>query len=171
MRGWVGTKPMAMWVCLLLICLGQAVQFYQSEQYDGIQAKEWLWRARATNDLNDMAKYLIKSEEILQDYHGNPGWPYPTPDTDFDFIRTNINETIMNCYKWSGNTTSDYAYQQAVHNLQETIVEIAEHLDNAVGQMGSNPGINPLGYVVWNLLWAFPLITWLGWWRLEWFDD
>jgi len=165
-----GKGAIAIMVCVGLVCVGQGFSFYQSEQYEAVQAKEWLWRARATNDLNDMAKYLGKSEDLLQDYHGNPGWPYPTPDTDFDFIRENINESIMNCHKWSGNDTSDYAYQQAVHNLQETIKEIAEHLDAAVGNMGSNPGMNPFGMVVWPMLVVVPLIMWYGWWKFDWFE-
>jgi hypothetical protein len=159
-QGQVLVRGIAAYVVLIILVIGQGFQFYGDNQYEGNQAKEWMWRARATNDLNDMAKYLQKAETLLQDYHGNPAWLYPTPDTDFDLIRTNINESIMNCYKWSTNATGDMAYQQAVHNLQETIVEVAEHLDSALGQMGGNPGMNPMGYLLWismSILWL-PLL-------------
>jgi hypothetical protein len=166
-----GTKVVLIIVACILILIGQGFQFYQDKQYEGVQAKEWLWRARATNDLNDMAKYLSKSEDLLQDYHGNPQWLYPTPDTDFDLIRENINESISNCYKWSGNTTSDFAYQQAVHNLQETIKEIAEHLDSAIGCIGGNPGMNPLGAMLWIILPTTIVCVLYGYGELDWFEN
>jgi hypothetical protein len=49
------------------------------------------------------------------------------------------------------------AHQQAVQNLQETIVEIAEHVDLANTELGFNPSLNPLGWVLGLLV----LFAWI----------
>ena len=148
------------YVVLIVVSAFQMVTFHNQNVYPADQAKEWLWRARATNDLADMAKYLGKAELLLQSYRGNPIWIFPTPDTDYDLIRGNIREVIANCEAWGGGSQKDFAYQQAVHNLQETIVEIAEHLSLANGMIGANPYINPAGFfllVCWLIAWL-PII-------------
>ena len=105
--------------------------YYSNTVYQADIGKEWLWRARATNDLNDMANYLQKSLDQLESYNGNPKWLYPSPDTDYNLIKDNIRETIRNARTWSNQTGSSFAYQQAVSNLQETISEIANHIEIA----------------------------------------
>lgn len=98
------------------------------------QAIEWNWRARATNNLIDMARYLNESIEILGRFHGNPAWSFPTPDTDLDSIRTNIVESRDTALAVAASESiGSFGYQQAVQNLQETIVEINEHLAIAKG--------------------------------------
>ena len=167
MRITIDTPTVIICAYLLIIPLSiaQGMTFYNDEQYQAAQAKEWMWRARATNDLTDMAKYLSTSEELLQDYHGNYNWLYPTPDTDFDLIRQNINETIMNCHKWSAGNITDMAYQQAVHNLQTTISEIADHLDAATGHIGQNPTKNPIGYFLFGMFFWWWIVAIIAWWR------
>ena len=133
-------------VVLLIV---QMNWFIASQTYTESCARQWLYRARATNDLQDMATYLGNAEVMLKDYHGNPAWLYPRPDTDWDLIRQNINETAMNARKWSLANITDMAYQQAVHNLQETISQIADHINAADTAMWFSPVINRTGYVAW----------------------
>lgn len=98
------------------------------------QAIEWNWRARATNNLVDMASYLNRSLSILEAFHGNPAWWFPTPDTDLDQIRLNIRESRDTALAVATNESiGSFGYQQAVQNLQETVVEINEHLELAKG--------------------------------------
>ena len=133
---------------------------YSGTAYEIDQSKEWLWRARATNDLNDMANYLTKAEQLLMNKHGNPAWFYPKPDTDLDLIRTNIHEVIGNC-KTFANTTDTMAYQQAVHNLQETIIEITDHLEATVGWTWCwSPGMI-LGEFIVIFLWVLTVLFYL----------
>jgi hypothetical protein len=132
-----------------VIGIGLCVSFYNDNIYQLDVSKEWLWRARATNDLSDMAKYLNESERILEGFHGNAKWIYQTPDTDFDLIRENIKETIDNALKWSSGNITDMAYQQAVHNLQETIIEITTHFDASKEALYWNVARSPLiGFIV-----------------------
>ncbi len=124
------------------------------------QAIEWDWRARATNNLVDMAMYLNRSIELLLAYHGNPAWIFPTPDTDLDQIRTNLVESRDTALAVAASETiGSFGYQQAVQNLQETIVEINEHLALAKGwYVRSQAGVELfVGYLVLTVL--TPLIA------------
>lgn len=105
---------------------------YQTAEYPIAISQEYLWRARATNDLYDMEFYLNKSLDMLKPFTGNPAWWFPKPDTDFDLIKQNIFTSAQTCKTIRMNSTpSDLGYQQAVQNLQETIIEINDHLDIA----------------------------------------
>jgi len=104
------------------------------------QAIEWNWRARATNNLADMATNLNRSLAILGPFHGNPSWWFPTPDTDLDQIALNIGESRDTALAVSASEPiGSFGYQQAVQNLQETIIEINEHLELAKGWYVTTP--------------------------------
>ena len=116
---------------IVYIVVGALIaQQYSGKPYELSQSSDWVYRARATNDLLDMSKYLNKSLGILENYSGNPAWIFPTPDTNLDYIKENIRECVGNCIDYS-NLTDEMAYQQAVHNLQTTLSEIGEHLGYA----------------------------------------
>lgn len=117
------------------------------------QAIEWNWRARATNNLMDMATNLNRSIALLEPYHGNPSWIFPTADTDLDQIRLNIIESRDTALAVAGNESiGSFGYQQAVQNLQETIVEINEHLALAKGWYVRTPAavFLSIAYVVFS---------------------
>ena len=137
---------------MFCVALVQSLVFYDVNVYPADIAKEWVSRAAATNDLNDMAKYLKYSDDILKNYHGNPAWPFPTPDTDYDQIRTNVEEVIRNALTWSNQTGTSMAYQQAVHNIVDTLSTIYDHLNSANQAIGFNPYWNPLGWLIWSVL-------------------
>ena len=117
-------------IYVLVIVFDMVALFAQmgtSPTYDTAKAVDWVWRARATNDLSDMSNNLNKSYTLIEGMHGNPCWFFPTPSTDIDQIKLNIQECVSNCQVYS-QLTDQMAYQQAVHNLQETLIEIADHL-------------------------------------------
>lgn len=121
------------------------------------QAIEWNWRARATNNLLDMATNLNRSIALLEPYHGNPAWIFPTADTDLDQIRLNIIESRDTALAVAASESiGSFGYQQAVQNLQETIVEINEHLDLAKGWFVRTPAavVLALAYSVFTLFGA-----------------
>jgi hypothetical protein len=146
-------------VCLLFV-VASLVHYSSGGAYEVSQAEDWLWRARATNDLTDMSHYLNQSLVILDRFDGNPNWIFPRPDTDFGLIKDNIRECVRNCEEFS-LTTDDMAYQQAVHNIQETIVEIASHLDIAGGWLWKSP-LYTLGvalFIIFILFGWAPILT------------
>ena len=134
------------WI-VILVAVG--IAWYSQDPYEVNQARDWLDRARATNDLKDMAKYVDESLTILLPFHGNPKWWFPTPDTDFDLIKDNMREVIRNCEASSG-IQDDFAYQQAVHNLQDTLVQIKDHVAYASSWVFIRP-------------WGAFLLTGLAW--------
>lgn len=104
------------------------------------QAIEWNWRARATNNLVDMATNLNRSISLLEPYHGNPAWIFPTPDTDLDQIRLNLVESRDTALAVAASESiGSFGYQQAVQNLQETIVEINGHIELSKGWFVRTP--------------------------------
>jgi hypothetical protein len=140
------------WILTIVAGFGLYYSHYSDVTYQADQGKEWLWRARATNDLEDMAKYLKIAEEKLEPYHGNPVWWYPKPDSDYDFIKTNIQEVIENAESFNTTAQNDFSYQQAVQNLQETIIEIVDHVEIANGWL-QWPPISAFIYTLWIWLW------------------
>lgn len=127
------------YVLLLVFVVYTDVTSYNGTCYEMNKSRDWAYRARATNDLSDMSKYLNESYNITARFHGNPCWFYPTPDTDIDLISSNLHECIVNCQK--NQNLSDMAYQQAVHNLQETINEVADNINAASGWLFWSPWI------------------------------
>ncbi len=104
------------------------------------QSIEWNWRARATNDLVDMAANLNRSIELLMPFHGNPAWIFPTPDTDLDEIRLSLVQMRDTALAVAANASiGSFGYQQAVQNLQETIIEINDHLSLTKGWFVRTP--------------------------------
>jgi hypothetical protein len=145
------------WIITIVIGVGASITHYNDVTYQADQGKEWLWRARATNDLNDMARYLQEAENKLGQFHGNPSWWFPKPDTDYDLINTNIKEVIHNAQSFNATNQSSFSYQQAVQNLQETIVEIVSHVDGANWWL-QNPVELIIIYTLWTWLWAIFLL-------------
>jgi len=133
----------------LLILVAVAFMWYGQEPYQVNKARDWIDRAKATNDLKDMAKYVNTSLAILEPYHGNPKWWFPTPDTDLDLIKDNMKEVIRNCEQSSG-IQDDFAYQQAVHNLQDTLLQIRSHIADASMWIFIQPwGVFLISGLVW----------------------
>jgi hypothetical protein len=150
------------WIILLgtivayILLIAFTVMQYSGEPYQLSQSSDWIYRARATNDLVDMSKYLNKSLDIMEQYTGNPAWIFPTPDTDLDYIKENVRECIGNCEEYS-TLTDEMAYQQAVHNLQETLNEIGWHISAAGNASFWQPIMIPVGFLL-GFGWAiFPL--------------
>lgn len=138
----------------LSVAIIGSISIATGQKYQAEIGREWLWRARATTDLADMAKYLNKSLDQLAPFNGNPCWWFAKPDTDFDLIKGNIIEVRDNAIEWSNLTGGSLAYQQAVQNLQEVIIEIVEHLDGAIEWVGKPVWIT----AVWILVPIFIVI-------------
>jgi len=100
---------------------------------DILQAKEYLWRARASINLVEMADYMDKAKTALAARTGNPNWLYHLPDTDFDLIKHDIQKNIEVALNISASEPfGAYGYQRAVDNVQEVCVELNSHLDAAI---------------------------------------
>lgn len=51
-----------------------------SAVYDISITENYLWRARASLDLDEMADYMQLAYDKLEHRTGNPCWWFPTPD-------------------------------------------------------------------------------------------
>jgi hypothetical protein len=101
---------------------------------DILQAKEYLWRARASIDLDEMADYMNKAKSAIANRTGNPNWLFHLPDTDFDLIKHDLEINIQTALNISATeTVGSYGYQRAVNNLEEVSIELNDHLDASIG--------------------------------------
>lgn len=158
-----GKKAIVRGVILFLISVvvisGMWLDFMNKDGYTINTAENWLWRARATNDLEDMAKYMKQALFVLDRFEGNPSWFYPTPDSDWTLIKQNIKENIKSAESLSHQDPNSFAVQQMVHNLQETIIEIVDHLKGAGWWQYNAPWRLAIeaffGYLWW---WVIPII-------------
>lgn len=100
---------------------------------DILQAKEYLWRSRASIDLDEMADYMTRARTAINDRTGNPNWLYHLPDTDFDLIKHDLEVNIETANNISETETpGSYGYQRAVTNLEEVSIELNDHLNLAI---------------------------------------
>lgn len=123
--------------------------------YDFEQGTEFLWSARKMNNLLEMAEYMDKAVAKLANYHGNPCWWYPKIDTDLDVLRQDISRASVTAKEIAKEGTSSWAYQQAVQNLQETLLEIIDHLKLASTWMT----MQSVTSVIWYLIAIIAAIT------------
>jgi len=96
-------------------------------------AKEYLWRARASIDLEEQARYMGESLKALEGRRGNPNWLWHLPDTDFDLIKRDLQRNIDMALNISKTESKgSYGYQRAIDNVEEVCVELNEHLDISI---------------------------------------
>jgi hypothetical protein len=125
------------WLAVIAYLVISVVWYFAVAYPQGIypldQAKGWINQADSTSDLKVMADNLGKALTILDKYEGNPVWWYPTPTTSFDEIKHNIEESIDLAIDVSEKEgTGSFAYQQAVHNLQDNVLEnLKERMSDA----------------------------------------
>ena len=135
------------------LTIGQAYNFHLTHNYQADKAADYLNLAGQTDNLTQIATYLNDSYTLLLPYHGNPGWPFPTPATNYDLLRANILTTEKEVVQQEQQTTlTSYAYQQNFLNIRAATNTTASQLLNANGNLGSNPYINPLGFIEFGLL-------------------
>jgi len=109
----------------IIIPIGTGIHFWYigrpNSVYDIWKCKDYLWRARASTDLIEIANYFEKALNEIKDRHGNPKWYYPTPDTDFDLIKKTMKQTINNVIEIANKEEKgSYGYQRAIDNIEET---------------------------------------------------
>jgi len=129
----------ALSVLIIIGVLGIVVYGYyfaygrSSMVLDVLQAKEYLWRARASINLDEMADYMSEAGTAIADRTGNPNWLFHLPDTDFDLIKHDLDKNIQAAIDISATESiGSYGYQRAVNNIEEVCVELNTHLDGAI---------------------------------------
>jgi hypothetical protein len=120
---------------------------------DVLQAKEYLWRARASINLDEMADYMSEAKTAIADRTGNPNWLFHLPDTDFDLIKHDLDKNIQAATNISATEDiGSYGYQRAVNNIEEVCVELNTHLDGAITWLTDwNPTTLLLNVIVWAI--------------------
>jgi hypothetical protein len=168
----ISVKRTGMILTITMMVLGISVYAYYfaygrtAMVFDVCQAKEYLWRARACGDLEEIAGYMSKALKALEHRSGNPNWLWHFPDTDFDMIKHDIEANIKMALNVSKTEPmGSYGYQRAVDNLQEICVELNEHLDCAIDWLTD---YHPLTITLNVLCWTLFAVGVVMWSREEW---
>ena len=120
-----------------------------SASYDIIKTQSWINRATTTTDILEQNNYLENALEEIKHRSGNPAWYFPTPITDFDKIKTNINENIQKNIEVSKVNATDYAYQRLVENNLRTYPELINNLESSKSWLTTWTPINIEIIIAW----------------------
>ena len=154
--------------CLLIIILSAAGVIVYTHYFlfgrtamvlDIRQAQEYLWRARASDNLEEIANYMNHALEALHNREGNPNWLWHLPDTDFNLIKHDLEKNIAMALNVSNHESpGSYGYQRCVDNMQEICIELNEHLDEAIRW---STDLNLFNIILNVICWAIYLICWI----------
>ena len=146
-------------VFLICIVVGVGVGIYSyfigfpSASYDVRKAKQWLWKARASTDLEVMADYIQKGLNEIEDRHGNPCWWYATAETDFDVIKSVLQENINSAREIAATEEKgSYGYQRAIDNIEEAVIEVNMHLSATMDWITWKSVLSVFCFVIWCIV-------------------
>ena len=149
-------KPVLVSAFITLIATGIILPIYTGfysfpkTVYDIQKAQEWLWKARASTDLNQMAEYLQKGLDEIKHRQGNPCWYFPTAETDFTIIKNVLEENINSARDVAAKESrGSYGYQRAIDNIEEAIIETNEHLESTKNWLTILSKTTIIGVIVW----------------------
>jgi hypothetical protein len=81
-------------------------------------------------DAEAIAAELDKALKGLEKYHGNPNWMFPTPHTDFDYMRMVIEQQRNMAIEMKNVPKTDYAYQRYIENAVRTIGGLINNIND-----------------------------------------
>lgn len=122
-------------------------------------ASNYLIRARASINLTFTVDDINTALRILESYHGNPSWFYPTIGTDFDNIKQfliNARDTAL--YVAAHSTPNSFEYQQTIHNLADALLTQVDHLSSVIDWMT----LKSVGSLTNLVAWVISIIGLIG---------
>ena len=141
------------------------VYAFPKSVYDIQKAQEWLWKARASTDLNKMAEYIQKGLAEIDHRQGNPCWYFPTAETDFGVIKNVLEENINSAQDVAAKESrGSYGYQRAIDNIEEAIIETNEHLEATQDWLTILSKTTISALIIWFVLFIVVIVLI---WRIE----
>jgi len=126
----LGFSALILLIFTVAVPLNAFFSVFPSMTYDIHKAQAEIGKAEATNDLRLVAAYMQNALGNVDHFAGNPGWWYPTVETDWGRIKDAVRSIISQAGSMNEPETS-YAYQQMVHNLGDhQLPELHSQLDS-----------------------------------------
>ena len=141
-------------ILTVAVSLNAFIFVFPPMTYDISKAQAEMSKAEATSDLKLVATYMQNALEKVDHFTGNPGWWYPTVQTDWGRVKEAITSVISQASSMNEPETS-YAYQQMVHNLGDhQLPEIHSQLDSIADVMTTGSLSSVLWATAIAILWV-----------------
>lgn len=131
--------------------------------YGADKAVAEIRKAEASNNLNEVARYLGNALKELEPYQGNPCWWYPTAQTNWDRIRENLKSLKLSAETLEANPSS-FSYQQMLHNLEDELAELRKQIGDTCSWITLVSLDSFFFQLLWGVLWIALLIAALKEW-------
>ena len=105
--------------------------YYAGSSYPIDQAYRAVQQAASTNSIPQALKNLYVAQSILEGYSGDPKWWYPTGESNFNTIKANLAATITSLEAMKDQPLADYATQQQLANIRDSLAQLNDRIDAA----------------------------------------
>jgi len=116
--------------------------------------------AMTLTNATDIRQELMIAYKNLEPYHGNPCWLFPTPRTDFDYIKQKLKELINTTEQIEKMNLTQYAYHQYIRNLKDSIQKINDMLGDASFWRTFNPTSAILIVIYFTIIIILLMMDW-----------
>jgi len=156
-----GNKPAIAILILVALAIILPPQHYDTQVYPITIANGYFDRAVASGFAEGMIEYSRKALALLEPYKGNPAWIFPTPRTDFDLIKRDIETCIARLEELSKLPRETDAYQQGLDDVRGKIEVIKENL-RVAGLWVMIPLVNIIYFILWLTALIITSYIWLS---------
>ncbi|MDQ3836747.1 MAG: glycosyl transferase, partial [Thermoproteota archaeon] len=87
----------------------------------------YIARAETAQTPEQLAKYIQMTQELLP-RDGNPIWLFPTPESDFGMIQSNLQSIVRRANGLSGMDPSSESYNIAIIDIHSSVGTIRTNL-------------------------------------------
>jgi len=156
-----GHKPAIGVIVLVILAVILPYIHYRNNVYPLDLAHGYLSRASAAGNAGEMIEYCQEALDLLSPYTGNPKWWFPTPHTDFDYIKRDLTTCIERLRVLNDLSPESDAYQQGLDDVRGKLRVLADNVNDA-----SLWVFISLPNVIYCILWLIALIVVIFiWWR------
>lgn len=121
-------------LCVVVFTAGTVVvsiQHFDNQMYPIQKAEAYLTLANSTTNLTQITVYLSDTMGIIQHYHGNPQWWYPTNVANWTYIQQDILSIQYEITQFNKTANvSGISYNQMIGNAHNAIGQVNNLLSN-----------------------------------------
>jgi hypothetical protein len=114
---------------LIFLTVGASIAYYgyQNTMYVLDRAVGYTARAETAQTPEQLAKYIKMTQDLLP-RGGNPIWVFPTPESDFSMIQSNLQSIVRRADSLSTMDRSSESYNMAIIDMHSSVGTIRTNL-------------------------------------------
>lgn len=160
-------QPLNGWLlCTILVAgtlvafIGYSLQFHTDNIYPLDQIRVDLEQVNGDMPVAGKINIMTQAHSELGAWQGNSKWFYPTSYDNINITRQLLADTAEDAVTLLALANTDnFAYQQGINNINTHVFEVQERIDSYAWEIGMNPTINPIGFILGFLLMGSPIIA------------